>query len=44
MTKNGGGILESLRLSHARMGRGSALCETHGCVKDIPTWAPEQSS
>lgn len=44
MTGDERGILERLRLSQARMGRGSALGETHGCVKDVTTWALEQGS
>lgn len=37
----GSGILERPSHSQARMGRGSPLCETHGCIKDINTLAQE---
>ena len=32
-------VLERLSRTQARVGRGSPLCETHDCVKDIYTFA-----
>ena len=34
-------ILEKLCHSQARLGRGSTLCETHDCIKEITNWAQE---